>query len=98
MTLLRRLFLTRVGPDRMGASVVQSALTAVGVFTFLAGVLYLPSLGPTRVEMILALLLLAGFALLCHAVGQLAVIVEHLQRREGNKPAGPDALTGRPCD
>ena len=89
MTLLRRLFLTRVGPNLLGASVIEPVLTAVGVFTFLAGVLYLPYLGPTRVEMILALLLLAGVALLCHAVGQLAVIVERLERREANKPAEP---------
>src|SRR5262249_26774250 len=50
--------------------------------TFLAGTLYLPSLGPSRVEMILALLLLAAVALLCAAVGQLAVIIERLERRE----------------
>jgi hypothetical protein len=56
MTLLRRLFLTRVGPNVFGASVIQPVLAIVGVFTFLAGVMYLPSLGPTRVEMILALL------------------------------------------
>jgi hypothetical protein len=85
MTLLRRLFLTRVGPNLFGASVLQSVLTTVGVFTFLAGVLYLPYLGPTRVEMILALLLLAAVALLCHVVGQLAVIAERLERREVDK-------------
>ena len=90
MTLLRRLFLTRVGPNVFGASVIQPALTIVGVITFLAGVLYLPSLGPTRVEMILALLLLAAVALLCHAVGQLAVVVERLQER-GPRNAGPGA-------
>jgi len=81
MTRLRRLFFTQVGPNIIGASVIQPVLTAVGVFTFLAGVLYLPSLGPTRVEMILALLLLAAAALLCTAVGQLAVVVEQLGRR-----------------
>lgn len=44
-----------------------------------AGVLYLPALGPTRVEMILAMLLLAVVALLRHAVGQLAVVIERLE-------------------
>jgi uncharacterized membrane protein YhaH (DUF805 family) len=86
MTLLRRLFLTRVGPNLFGTAVIQPTLTMVGVFTFLAGVLYLPSLGPTRVEMILALLLLAAVALLCTAIGQLAVVVERLKARN-DKPA-----------
>jgi hypothetical protein len=81
MTLLRRLFLTPLAPRLSGASVIAPVLTAVGVFTFLAGVLYLPSLEPTRVEMILALLLLAAVALLCTAVGQLAVVIERLGRR-----------------
>ena len=87
MAFLRRLFLTRVGPDLTGAAVIQPVMTGVGVFTFLAGVLYLPSLGPTRVEMIMILLLLAAVALLCHAVGQLAVIVERLDRRRDDKSA-----------
>jgi len=82
MTLLRRLFLTRMGPNIFGASVIQAILTIVGVFTFLAGAMYLPSLGPTRVEMILALLLLAVLALLCTAVGQLAVVIERLDRND----------------
>jgi hypothetical protein len=81
MSLLRRLFATRVGPDLFGAAVIQAVMTTVGVFTFLAGALYLPSLAPTRVEMILALLLLAAVALLCTAVGQLAVIIERLDKR-----------------
>jgi hypothetical protein len=51
------------------------------VIVFFAGILYLPSLGPTRVEMILALLLLAAVALLCTAVGQLAVVIERLGGR-----------------
>lgn len=76
MTAIRRLFNSRVGPDLFGAAVLQPTLTAVGVFTFLAGALYLPSLGPTRVELILGLLLLAAVALLCTAVGQLAAIQE----------------------
>jgi len=78
MTALRRLLTARVGPDLSGAAVLQPTLTAVGVFTFLAGALYLPSLGPTRVEMILALLLLATVALLCTAVGQLTAVLERL--------------------
>ena len=76
MTVLRRVLLTRV----FGASVLPGVLTAVGVFTFLAGVLYLPSLAPTRMEMILALLLLAAVAMLCHLVGQVAVVIERLDR------------------
>ena len=84
MTVLRRLFFTRVGPNIFGASVIQPILTVVGVFTFLAGVLYLPSLSPTRMEMILALLLLAAVALLCTAVGQLAVVIERLEGRRGD--------------
>jgi hypothetical protein len=81
MTAIRRLFTARVGPDLTRAAVMQPTLTAVGVFTFLAGALYLPSLGPTRVEMILALLLLAAVALLCTAVGQLTAVLEKLDAR-----------------
>ena len=53
----------------------------MGVFTFLAGALYLPTLGTSRVEMIIILLLLAAVALLCTAVGQLTVVIERLERR-----------------
>lgn len=81
MTLLRRLFLTRMGPELFGASMIQLVFTFIGVFTFLAGVLYLPTLAPTRVELFLLLLLLAIFSLLCHAVGQLAVLIERLEKR-----------------
>jgi cation transporter-like permease len=81
MALFRRLFLTSIGPDLFGATVLAPVLTGVGVFTFLVGTLFLPSLGPTRVEMILILLLLAAVALLCTAVGQLAVVIERLDRR-----------------
>jgi drug/metabolite transporter (DMT)-like permease len=90
MVTIRRLFTARVGPTLFGASAVQPVLTAVGVFTFLAGALHLPSLGPTRVEMILALLLLAAVALLCTAVGQLAAILERLEAL-GGKHAEPGA-------
>lgn len=85
MTAMRRLFTARVGPDLTHAAVLQPTLTAVGVFTFLAGALYLPTLGPTRVEMILTLLLLAAVALLCTAVGQLTAVLEKLDARH-DKP------------
>lgn len=85
MTLLRRLFFTRMGPNIFGASVIQSILTGIGVFTFLAGAIYLPYLGPTRVEMIVVLLLLAILALGCTAVGQLAVLIERLEELEDKK-------------
>ena len=78
MTRIRRLFLGRVGPELGSAAVIQPVMTIVGVFTFLAGALYLPSLNPTRIEMIEVLLLLAAVALLCTAVGQLAAIFERL--------------------
>lgn len=86
MALLGRLFFTPLATNLSGASVICPVLTAVGVFTFLAGVLYLPSLEPTRMEMILALLLLAALALLCTAVGQLAVVIERLGRRGDKAP------------
>lgn len=76
MSLLRRVFGARIGPDLSAASVIQPTLTIVGVGTFLAGALYLPSLNPTRVEMIVVLLLLAILALACTAVGQLAALLE----------------------
>lgn len=85
MSHLRRMFLARVGPSLFAAAVIQPVLTVVGVITFLAGALYLPSLGPTPVEMILALLLLAVVALLCTAVGQLAVVTERLEARSENR-------------
>lgn len=81
MTLLRRLYLRRVGPNLTSAAVIQPVMTAIGVFTFLAGVLYLPFLAPTRVEMIGLLLIMAAVALLCHAVGQLTAILERLGQR-----------------
>jgi len=97
MTAVRRLFTRRVGPNLFGAAVVQPTLTAVGVFTFLAGALYLPALGPTRVEAILALLLLAAVALLCTAVGQLAAVLERLEARDV-KHAEAGAAADRPRD
>ena len=82
MAFLRRILAARVGPDLGSAAVIQPVMTTVGVFTFLAGALYLPSLGPTRVEMIVVLLLLAAVALLCTAVGQFTAIHERLGRRD----------------
>lgn len=82
MSLIRRLFTRRVGPDVLGASVLCPLMTGIGVFTFLAGALYLPTLGPTRLEMIFGLLLLAAVALLCTAVGQLTAVLEKLEKRE----------------
>ena len=93
MTWLRRLLLTHL----FGESVIQWVLTSVGVFTFLAGVLYLPFLGPSRVEMILALLLLAAVALLCHVVGQLALIADRLDAQAA-KNAAPGAQTDGDCN
>jgi hypothetical protein len=81
MRLLRRLFFGRVGPELASAAVIQPVMACVGVFTFLAGVLYLPTLAPTRVEMIGLLLMLAAVALLCTAVGQLTAVLERLDRR-----------------
>ena len=86
MTLIRRLLSARIGPDLGSSAVIQPVMTTVGVFTFLAGALYLPSLGPTRVEMIVVLLLLATVALLCTAVGQLTSVLERLKPR-GDKQA-----------
>jgi len=77
MTVLRRVFLSHL----FGESVIQVVLTAVGVFTFLAGILYLPSLGPTRMEGFIFMLLLAVFALLCATFGQLVVLAERLEGR-----------------
>jgi hypothetical protein len=87
VNFLSRLFRARVGPDLASASVIQPVLTAVGVVTFLAGTLYLPTLAPTRVEMITILLLLAAVALLCTAVGQLAAVLERLERKPGKETA-----------
>lgn len=87
MAALRRLFLTPVGPGLSRAAVIQPVLTVTGVGTFLAGALYLPALEPSRVELILVLLLLAAVALLCTAVGQLAVLVERLDDAGKRDPA-----------
>jgi hypothetical protein len=82
MSRLRRLFVTPVGPELFGAGTARAVLTAVGVVTFVLGALYLPSLEPTRMEALLALLLLGVFALLCATLGQLAVLVERLEGRD----------------
>ena len=88
MSALRRLLAKPVGPELFGAAVVRAVMTVIGVGTFLAGALYLPTLGPTRVEMILALLLLAVFAVGCATFGQLVVLVERLERREKDAAGG----------
>jgi hypothetical protein len=81
MTLLRRILIARFGSEISVAAVIQAVMVAVGMFTFFAGVLYMPSLAPNRVEMIMILLLLTAVALLCTAVGQLAVVAERLEGR-----------------
>src|SRR5262245_35230926 len=94
MALLRRLLFTRVGPNLSAAAVIQPALAVVGVFTFVAGGLYLPSPRPTVVEAVMILLLLAAVALLCTAVGQLSAVLERLDAR-ADRPAAPDAAPER---
>lgn len=81
MSGIRRLLRTRLGSNLRISTVIQSVLTGTGVFTFIAGVLYLPTLGPTQVEAILGLMLLAILALACTAVGQLTRVVELLEAR-----------------
>jgi hypothetical protein len=75
MSLLRRFFTQKVGLVLGSAAVVPPVITAEGVFPFLAGSLDLPTLEPTKVELMILLLLLASVALLCHAVVQLAIIL-----------------------
>ena len=85
MAFLRRLFTARVGPNLGSAAVIQPVMTSVGAFTVLAGALYLPRLVPTRIEMIVVLLLLAAVAMLCTIVGQLTAILERLGRRDEHR-------------
>lgn len=86
MALLRRLFLTRVGPDALGPRVIQPLMTGVGLFVLLAGAIYLPVLNPNRVEMVMVMLLLLAVALLCHAVGLLTVIAERAESERRPRP------------
>lgn len=81
MSRLRALLATAVVPDRSVPHVIRGVLTGVGVFTFLFGVLGLQVLAPTRVEMVLALLLLATFAVASAGLGQLVVVADLLERR-----------------
>lgn len=81
MCAVRRLLTARIESKYSSASVLQAVLTTVGVITFVAGVLYLPTLGPSRVEAILAYLLLATVTLGCTAVGQLGVVIEKLEKK-----------------
>ena len=81
MSRLRSLLTTAVVADRTVPYLIRNVLTGVGVFTFLFGVFGLQFLAPTRVEMILALLLLATFAVASAALGHLVVIADLLERR-----------------
>lgn len=81
MSRVRALLSTAVLSAGSEAYLVRGVLTGVGVFTFLAGVLILPALAPTRVELFILLLLLGVFALASAAVGQLAVVVYLLEKR-----------------
>jgi hypothetical protein len=81
MSRVRTLLATTIVPERSVPQVIRGVLTGVGVFTFLVGVFGLQYLAPTRVEMILALLLLATFAVASAALGQLVVIADLLERR-----------------
>lgn len=83
MSRLRALFATEVVADRTTPYLIRSVLTGVGVFTFLFGTIGLQFLAPTRVEMILTLLLLATFAVASAALGHLVVIADLLERRAG---------------
>lgn len=102
MSRLRRLFTAPVGSELFGAGTIRAVFTTIGVGTFLAGALYLPTLQPTRVELVLALLLLllAVFAVICATFGRLAVLVERLETRAGvagsATPARGDRLTADP--
>jgi hypothetical protein len=82
VTLLGRLFASRIVTSLFGGSVVRPLLTAIGLFTFLAGGFYLLTLEPTRMQLIMGILLLAVFALLCTAVGQLATAIDRLDVRD----------------
>lgn len=83
MSRLRTLFAAEVVADRMTPYLIRSVLTGVGVFTFLFGTFGLQFLAPTRVEMILVLLLLTTFAVASAALGHLVVIADLLERQTG---------------
>ena len=89
MSRVRTLLAATVVPERSVPQVIRGALTGVGVFTFLFGVLGLQFLAPTRVEMVLVLLLLATFAVASAALGQVVVIAALIERRaEADAPNG----------
>ncbi len=92
MPRLRALFATEVMADRTVPCLIRSVLTSVGVVTFLFGTFGLQYLGPTRVEMILALLLLATFAVASAALGQLVVIADLLERPHEEAVAEPQRV------
>ncbi len=92
MSRIRTLLATPVIADRSTPYLVRAVLSCVGVFTFLFGTFGLQYLRPTRVEMILALLLLATFAVASAALGQLVVIADLLERQaELRGERGPGA-------
>jgi hypothetical protein len=78
MSRLRALLATPVFADATTPYLIRGVLTGIGVFTFLFGVFGLQFLAPTRVEMILALLLLGIFAMTAAGLGQLVVIADRL--------------------
>ena len=94
MSRLRRLFTTPVVPEQSGPQLIRAVLTGVGVFTFLFGTFGLQYLGPTRVEMILALLLLGVFAMASAGLGHLVVIADLLERQAAPRAAA-EAATER---
>ncbi len=86
MSRVRQLLLTPVRPGLTPAAVVSRVMTAAGVFTFVAGTLYLPSLNPTQIEAIVVLLLLGILAVSCAAFGQLAILVERIAQQDRPQP------------
>ena len=83
MSRFRSVLATPVLADGTTPYLIRAVLTGVGVFTFLFGTFGLQYLAPTRVEMILALLLLGVFAMTAAGLGQLVVIADRLERRPG---------------
>jgi hypothetical protein len=88
---LRRLFTTPLVAEHTTPQLIRAVLTGVGVFTFLFGTFGLQYLGPTRVEMILALLLLGVFAMASAGLGHLVVIADLLERQTEPRAAAEPA-------
>ena len=91
MSRLRRLFTTPLIPEHTGPYLIRAVLTGVGVFTFLFGTFGLQYLEPTRVEAILALLLLGVFAMASAGLGHLVVIADLLERQAAPRAAAEPA-------